>query len=87
MGVCDKVQAALSCLIQGKLKISFMEKKKKIEFCLLYMLTIKGRLKIETERKRRESCILVALASAGTLPWIRGASLAPPIQTQSWPPG
>ena len=52
-------------------------KRKKIRFCLLCMLTIKGRLKIETERKRRESCILVALASAGTLPRIRGGESCP----------
>lgn len=75
--VCDEVQAAHSCLIQGELKISFMQKKKKIRFCLLYKLTIKGRFKIETERRMRESRILVALASAGMLPWIRGDEPCP----------
>lgn len=37
MGVCDKVQAARSCLIQGKLKISFMEKKKNQILFALYV--------------------------------------------------
>ena len=53
------------------------KKKKKIRFCLLYKLTIKGRFKIETERRMRESCILVALASAGMLSWIRGDEPCP----------
>ena len=57
--------------------LSWKRKKKKIRFCLRYKLTIKGRFKIETERRRRESCSLVALASAGMLPWIRGDEPCP----------